>query len=39
MGLSSFPALALETEGTRWPVAVDYTDPRAMAEQIQLLLD
>ncbi len=39
MGLSSFPALALEIAGTRWPVPVDYSDPRTMSEQIQLLLE
>ncbi len=39
MGFSSFPALALETAGTRWPVSLDYTDPRAMSEQIRMLLE
>lgn len=39
LGFSSFPALALETAGTRWPVPVDYTDPQAMSEQIRMLLE
>jgi len=39
LGLYSFPALALDTGGSRWPVAVDYTAPRAMLEQIRGLLE
>ena len=38
LGLSTFPALALEICGTRWPVSIEYTDPNAMLANILLLL-
>jgi putative protein-disulfide isomerase len=39
LGLSTFPAMALETCGTRWPVSVEYTDPQAMLANIRMLLE
>ena len=39
LGLDSFPSLALETGGSRWPVAVAYTAPEAMLEQIRMLVE
>lgn len=39
LGLDSFPALVLETGGSRWPVAVAYNDPEAMLEQVRMLLE
>ena len=39
LGLTSFPSLALETGGTTWPIAVDYRDPNAMIEQIEMLTE
>jgi putative protein-disulfide isomerase len=38
-GLTSFPSLALDVAGSRWPIAVDYTNPGAIKEQIVMLLD
>lgn len=38
LGLGSFPSLCLETGGSRWPIAVDYTNPAAMGEQIGMLI-
>ncbi len=38
-GLTSFPSLALDVGGSRWPIAVDYTDAEAMRRQILSLLD
>jgi putative protein-disulfide isomerase len=37
--LTSFPSLALEVDGSRWPIAVDYRNPAAIRDQIQTLLD
>jgi AraC-like DNA-binding protein len=37
--LTSFPSLALEVDGSRWPIAVDYRNPAAIRDQIQALLD
>ncbi len=37
-GLTGFPSLALETGGGAWPVAVDYTNPLAILDQVELLL-
>ena len=39
LGLSSFPSLALDTNGSCWPVPVNYTDPEPMLEHIQMLLE
>jgi putative protein-disulfide isomerase len=39
LGLDSFPSLALETGGSRWPVAVAHSDAGAMLEQIRMLLE
>ncbi len=39
LGLSGFPSLALDTNGSRWPVPVNYTDPEPMLEHIQMLLE
>ncbi len=39
LGLTSFPSLALDVGGSRWPIGVDYTNPGAVVEQISLLLE
>ena len=39
LGLTAFPALALEIDGSRWPLPVDYTDPKPMLTLIDLLLE
>ncbi|MCB1876134.1 MAG: DsbA family protein [Chromatiales bacterium] len=38
MGAHGFPSLILDLDGTRWPVAVDYRDPRTMLETIDTLV-
>lgn len=38
-GLTSFPSLVLDVGGSRWPIAVDYTNPAAIRDQILALLD
>ena len=39
LGLTGFPSLALDTNGSRWPVPVNYTNPEPMLEHIQMLLE
>ncbi len=40
LGVRGFPSLVLQTgPAARWPIAVDYTEPQAMLEQIALVLD
>lgn len=39
LGLSGFPSLALDTNGSRWSVPVNYTDPEPMLGHIQMLLE
>lgn len=38
LGASSFPALILDVDGSRWPVLIDYQDESLVLEEIQLLL-
>jgi putative protein-disulfide isomerase len=37
LGVTSFPSLVLDCDGSRWPIPVDYTDPGAMLTMIGLL--
>ncbi len=30
LGVTSFPSLVLDCDGSRWPIPLDYTDPEAM---------
>jgi putative protein-disulfide isomerase len=34
LAMSSFPSLKLEVDGGLWPIAIDYTNPQAILEQI-----
>jgi len=38
MGVRSFPSLVLETQGSRWPIAVQYTDHRVILTDIEFVL-
>jgi len=38
LGLTGFPSLVLDANGSRWPVPVNYTDPEPMLEHIRMLL-
>lgn len=35
LGVTGYPALVLNRDGGRWPIPVDYTDPRAMLATIE----
>lgn len=37
LGADSFPALVLDRAGSRWPIAIDYSQPDSMYELITLL--
>ena len=37
LGVTAFPSLVLDCDGSRWPIPVDYTDPGAMLTMIGLL--
>ncbi len=37
LGVSSFPSLVLDRDGSRWPIPVDYRDPQAMLAVIGVL--
>ena len=39
LGLTGFPSLVLDANGSRWPVPVNYTDPEPMLGHIQMLLE
>ena len=39
LGLTSFPSLALVTGDSGWPVQIDYTNPLAMVERIEALIE
>lgn len=39
LGMGSFPSLMLDLDGSRWPIAVDYTNADAIREQIQFIID
>ena len=39
LGVSSFPSLVLDVDGSRWPIAVDYTDADSMIDEIGFILD
>jgi putative protein-disulfide isomerase len=34
LGVTGYPSLVLDCEGSRWPIPVDYTDPAAMLDII-----
>ncbi len=34
LGVSSFPALVLDLDGSRWPIPIEYTRPEAMLDTI-----
>jgi putative protein-disulfide isomerase len=38
LGMTGFPALVLDIDGSCWPLPVDYTDPSPMLTLIELLL-
>ena len=39
LGLTGFPSLLLDVNGSRWPVPVNYTDHHPMLEHIRILLE
>ena len=39
LGLSGFPSLALDVNGSSWPVPVNYTDHHPMLKHIRMLLE